>query len=105
MIQEFLHGLRNQGVPTLMGLGCIRLDVFIDASSTEVLVTTMWPTREAAEVAPQSTPWKELRSRLDETFDGEPSVRIMYRASTGLDNDMKTEDYRQHRAEVGNDGT
>jgi quinol monooxygenase YgiN len=63
--------------------GCIRLDVYLETRSSQALVTTLWPTREATETASQSTRWKELRARLDETMDGEPSVRIMYRAFSG----------------------
>jgi quinol monooxygenase YgiN len=80
MEQQFLHGLRNQGVPTVMALGCIRLEVYIDSWSREALVTTLWPTREAAEAASRTTRWQELRARLAESLDGEPSVRIMYRS-------------------------
>jgi len=82
MEQEFLHGLRNQGVPTVMALGCLRVDVYLDTSRRQALVTTLWPTREAAEAAPRSTRWQELRARLDETLESESSVRIMYRALT-----------------------
>jgi quinol monooxygenase YgiN len=82
MEQDFLHGLRNQGVPTLMALGCVRVDVFLDGSGREALVTTLWPTREAAEAAARTARWQELRARVDESMESEPSVRIMYRACT-----------------------
>jgi quinol monooxygenase YgiN len=83
MEQEFLHSFRNQGVPTMMALGCVQVDVFLDSWNKHALVTTLWPTRESAETAPRSAQWQELRARLAETLESESSVRIMYRAFTG----------------------
>jgi quinol monooxygenase YgiN len=80
MEQEFLKSVANQGIPMLMALDCIRLDVYLDGASGQALVTTLWPTRDAAEAATRTKQWQQLRARLDESLDGEPSVRIMHRA-------------------------
>jgi quinol monooxygenase YgiN len=80
MEQDFLHGLKNQGIPAVMELGCLRVDVYLDTWRRQALVTTLWSTREAAEAAPRSARWQELKARLDETLESESSVRIMYRA-------------------------
>lgn len=79
MERRFLDGLRNQGIPALMELGCLRLDVFLDHASGQAIVFSLWPTRRAAEDLAQTAAWKSLRARLEETLDGEPVVRIMDR--------------------------
>jgi hypothetical protein len=80
MERQFLKGLANQGIPMLLALDCMRLDAYLDEAGGQALVTTLWPTREAAEAAARTPQWQELRARLDESLDGEPSVRIRYRA-------------------------
>jgi quinol monooxygenase YgiN len=80
MERQFLDGLRHEGVPTLMVLGCMRLDVYLDSAGSQAQVITLWPTQHAAEAVTRATLWQALRARLEETLAGEPIVQIMSQA-------------------------
>jgi quinol monooxygenase YgiN len=77
MEDDVQAALQNQGVPAFFAMeGFVSLTVYLDRTSNEEVVISVWHTREQAETVSWTREWRDLVARLTEFLERPPRVHI-----------------------------
>jgi hypothetical protein len=77
--REFLDTLTDYGLATVLHLGGVGIQVFVDLTGHEAIVATLWPTHQNAVAVDGDPLWEDLGEKLDRSLESGSCVRIMAR--------------------------